>query len=219
MALIRSPFPPNPEAPPFYLQGNDWVPVGAVIAFAGGINLSPQDGETNIEAWGWMLCDGRKLEIGEYPELFKAIGYLYGKEKVDDKSYFRLPDYRGYFLRGLATNNEIDKGFDERNINPGKGSTGTRNGLGSSQDNMVQMHEHQYENYPGGGAAPGETGTVNPSTPKKPYTTGLFKDSSGSPPLSGTETRPVNIYINYIIKFASMPTWAVWLQAAADMDS
>ena len=31
-----------------------------------------------LEAWGWMLCDGRPLDTHLYPELFATLGYLYG---------------------------------------------------------------------------------------------------------------------------------------------
>ena len=196
--MITGQMMPVPPAPPFLFERHDWLPVGVVLAFAGSIDTGDSDHRTNVEGWGWMVCDGRKLETGSYPELYAVLGHLYG----GDKSSFYLPDYRGYFLRGVATDDKVDKGFGERKKNPGPGSTGSKKGLGSVEDGMVQMHEHQYENYPGGGAAPGETGLVNPSTPKQPYTTGLYTDSSGAESLSGTETRPVNIAVNYIIKYA-----------------
>lgn len=194
--------PPMPPAPPFLFERHDWLPVGVVLAFAGLIDAAPTGHRTNIEAWGWMACDGRKLETGAYPELYAVLGCLYGGEEAEFPSFFYLPDYRGYFQRGVAANAQVDKGWGERCKNPGPGSTGSDNGLGSVQGGMVQMHEHQYENYPGSGAAPGQTGMVNPTTPEHPFTTGLYTDSSGAKSLSGTETRPVNIAVNYIIKYA-----------------
>lgn len=38
----------------------------------------------------WMLCEGQSIDIDQYSELFKKIGYTFGGEK----GYFRLPDYR-----------------------------------------------------------------------------------------------------------------------------
>ena len=189
--------PPFPSAPPFLFERHDWLPVEVVLAFAGAIDTGDSDHRTNVEARGWMVCDGRKLETGAYPELYAVLGHLYG----GDTSSFYLPDYRGYFLRGVATDDQVDKGLGEREKNSGPGSTGSTNGLGSIEEGMVQMHEHQYENYPGGAAA-GESGTANTFSPKQPYTTGLYTDSSGVESLSGSETRPVNIAVNYIIKYA-----------------
>ncbi|MDH4320759.1 MAG: phage tail protein [Desulfobulbaceae bacterium] len=199
------PMPPLPAPAPFAFGRYDWLPVGVILPFAGQIDAAGDNPHgTDIESWGWLLCDGRKLNAGKYPELYAALGCLYGGEESDGEQYFYLPDYRGYFLRGVATDSNVDKGLAERKKNPGPGATGTADGLGSVQEGMVQMHEHQYENYPGKGAAPGNTGTVNPSTPQQPYTTGLYSDSSGAQSLSGTETRPVNVAINYIIKYACL---------------
>lgn len=74
-----------------------------------------------------MICAGQFLNPAEYPELFRIIGYKYGTRQ----DHFKIPDYRGYFLRGQeryntellkssqATNrteqNEIDKDRAKRN--------------------------------------------------------------------------------------------------------
>ena len=201
--MIMGQMPPVPPTPPFIFERHDWLPVGVVLAFAGLIDPVPTDHQTNVEAWGWMVCDGRKLETGAYPELYAVLGCLYGEEEAGGKSFFYLPDYRGYFQRGVAIDAQVDKGWGKRCKNPGPGSTGSDNGLGSVEEGMVQMHEHRYENYPGGGAAPGQPpGSVNPSTPTQHVTTELYTDSSGAKNLSGEETRPVNIAVNYIIKYA-----------------
>lgn len=77
--------------PPFHLQRSlGDTPVGAVVAYAGS------SAGVSVEAWGWMLCDGRALAARIYPELFAVLGYQYGG--ADDT--FQLPDYRGCFLRG-----------------------------------------------------------------------------------------------------------------------
>ena len=36
----------------------------------------------------WLLCDGRFLYSHEYPELFEAVGFIFGTE---DMVQFRLP--------------------------------------------------------------------------------------------------------------------------------
>ena len=75
-AVLPQPFFPSPAR-------ND-TPVGAVIAYAGGTDVT-------VEALGWMLCDGRTLEPELYPELFAVLGYRYG----GSEARFQLPDYRG----------------------------------------------------------------------------------------------------------------------------
>ena len=75
-AVLPQPFFPRPSY--------GATPVGAVIAYAGAT-------DTNLEAQGWMLCDGRTLEAALYPELFAVLGYRYG----GSAEHFQLPDYRG----------------------------------------------------------------------------------------------------------------------------
>jgi hypothetical protein len=64
------------------------VPPGTVIAFAG--KDVPE---------GYLLCDGRELDTSEYPDLFKAIGAIYGGTGIDK---FKIPDFTGMFLRGIG---------------------------------------------------------------------------------------------------------------------
>lgn len=45
---------------------------------------------------GWTLCDGSLHFPSEYPELYAVIGDTYGFIK----GRFRLPNYKGYFVRG-----------------------------------------------------------------------------------------------------------------------
>jgi hypothetical protein len=69
------------------------LPVGTVVAFAGKISSSSSDSPsayiTNIEALGWMLCDGKSLEVSQYPDLFAVLGYLYGGQ-IDKLHIFRV---------------------------------------------------------------------------------------------------------------------------------
>ena len=68
--------------------------VGCVNAFMGKISQDPNF----FEEFGWLLCDGRVLDAKDYPELFSALGHLYGGS--DDR--FHLPDLRGKVLRGIG---------------------------------------------------------------------------------------------------------------------
>ncbi len=83
-----------------------------------------------------MLCDGRPLSIYLYPELFAALGYVYG----GGGDTFIIPDYRGYFWRGVDAGAHVDPDLDKRTA-PG---SGLPDGVGSKQLFALQDHEHQY---------------------------------------------------------------------------
>ena len=71
-------------------------PVGAIIPFAGD--------QSNIPM-GWIPCDGRTLEVAQYPALYQIIGNTYGGNVGDDFKSPRLNDgasgimdiFRGHF--------------------------------------------------------------------------------------------------------------------------
>jgi microcystin-dependent protein len=207
MSLDPAPIP-NPWFSP---AGPGGLPVGSVVAFAGQLgpsvppvppDLSPPVGTTSpIEAWGWMACDGRQLQIVEYPELYAVLGNLYGGDL--DSNSFRLPDYRGYFLRGIDGGTGRDPDSAGRTA---PGPSGTAASPGSTQPFAVQSHEHAYlKSLPAGVAQEGEDSGV--PTAQTTLTQGGPVAAQGAPKVlvSPNETRPINIYVNYIIKFTSGP--------------
>jgi microcystin-dependent protein len=120
---------------------------------------------------GWLLCDGASVSTTTYAALFTAIGYTYGGASGS----FNLPDLRGQFLRGL------DNG---RGLDPGRT-------LGSAQTDAFKSHNHTINADNGGFNA----GTITVS--------GTDRSMVYTPPTSftgGTETRPVNVAINFVIK-------------------
>lgn len=50
---------------------------------------------------GYLDCDGSTYLRTAYPELFKVIGTIYGST---DSTNFKVPDFRGRFLRGFGAN-------------------------------------------------------------------------------------------------------------------
>jgi microcystin-dependent protein len=191
------------------------MPVGTVCPFAGQVN--PVSGARNeswstmpcnpheppvpgklanaplsyLEAQGWMLCDGRLLAASEYPALFAVIGTLYGQSGSGAELSFRIPDYRGLFLRGFDAGAGIDPNAGER-TSPTGGNV--ENVVGSLQCDALQTHSHHYNVVqPSGvsqqGQAAGTTTTSQAST------------APDSPARVAPETRPRNAAVNYIIKF------------------
>lgn len=200
-------------APWFGAQGFGTVPVGAVVAFAGQLGTpvpntatpadvipapsgSPPAVTTPIEAWGWMVCDGRDLAVASYPELFAALGYLYGGAGTS----FNLPDYRGYFLRGTDWGAGNDP--DAATRTPAKGgSAGT---VGSTQPSALLSHKHDYPQSSPAGVAQQGTDSGVPGTQSQLTGVPVADDGSAlTSQLSQTETRPINISVTYIIKFTA----------------
>ena len=72
-----------------------------IISLAGLI--FPYAGAT--EPTGWAFCDGREVVRADYPQLFAAIGTVWGTG--DGLTTFNLPDLRGATIRGAG----ISSGF------------------------------------------------------------------------------------------------------------
>ncbi len=190
------------------------VPVGTVIAYAAPINA------VNPLPDGWLLCDGSPLRKTDYDRLYAAIGTAYGDGRDNDNNKvngfdFNLPDYRGYFLRGVDAKSGHDLEIGARV--PQKNGGNSRDSVGSFQPEALRMHSHpvddpghthniqEKEGVPiladinggfghGGGAGGGRFTDFN----KHPITTDTtnirVKD------FGGAETRPSNVSVNWLIR-------------------
>ncbi len=164
---------------------------GFVIAFAGP--------EANIPD-GWLLCDGRQLSKEQYGNLFKAIGTAHGG---NGSPTFNLPDYRGMFLRGVSAGSGRDPDACSRQPAAPGGNCGDL--VGSLQGSAVASHSHSYTaaeiEAQGGKGCLGSAFGSNSSDQNPPWND-TYKVSAQPQPkgASGSETRPVNVYVTYIIK-------------------
>lgn len=70
------------------------LPAGMIQPFAGPTN--------NVPA-GWLPCDGRTVDAGDYPKLYAAIGNSWG----GSGNSFKLPDLRGKTLWGANGDNAV----------------------------------------------------------------------------------------------------------------
>lgn len=186
----------------FTLQ-NVVLPVGSITAFAGNVAsyLKPQplDGSVPvtqpIESFGWMLCDGSSLSANLYPELYAVLGNLYGGlASAGNDATFNLPDLRGQFLRGISTDKPS---LEKRTASAG----GMADGIGSTQEDALQTHQHNYVE-PTGLPAVGENGKGTATVNASAYTGIPTSESDASSiKVSDYETRPTNIFVNYLIKY------------------
>lgn len=173
-------------------------PVGAICAYAGGVAPDKQDPELPhpiLETQGWMLCDGRYLRVAAYPQLFAVLGYLYGKQEsaTGGDNLFRIPDYRGLFLRGV--DDGADKDPDVRSRTGPPGADAVIGGVGSLEQDALQTHTHPYDAT--SASAISSAGPTAAAPPAGKSNTG----DPNTPARTSTETRPINVAVNYIIRF------------------
>lgn len=160
------------------LAASDSTPAGTVVAYAG--TTAPT---------GWLLCNGATVSRTTYAALFAATGSSFGAG--DGSSTFHLPDFRGRFLRGVDGTAAVDPDKATRTAMNVGGATG--NSVGSIQGEEFKSHTHN--TYFGGTNPTGGGGGI------------VFHDSfpTNNPRVGsatgGNETRPVNAYVNWIIKY------------------
>jgi phage-related tail fiber protein len=191
--------PPTPQEPTM----SDSFSIGAVTAFSGATLPT-------IAADSWLLCDGAKLSDTDpkYQALFAVVGYTYGGSEKEGT--FGLPDYRGRFLRGT------DKG------------AGNDPDTASRRPHWAE-HRREDGSFPGkagdGMGTLEESGLARPTKPFKawfphlpdaskhtawtifdPPETAAWKSGSRTIQTNTDggdhETRPINIYVDYYIKYA-----------------
>jgi microcystin-dependent protein len=148
------------------IVANSGVPAGAVMAFA--LSSAPA---------GWLAANGASISTGgANAALFAAIGYEFG----GSGGSFKVPDLRGYFVRGW--------GVVGRN---GANSDGTvSGGFGDKQADSFEAHTHNtIQTIDQGGGFDAGAG--------RPRYGGSATASSSA---GGSETRPKNIAMLYCIK-------------------
>jgi microcystin-dependent protein len=170
------------------------VPTGTVMMYAG--NSAPS---------GWVLCDGSTYDSvtnPQYAALFAVLGTTFGGTGA---ASFKVPDCRGIFVRGAGSQTISGVSY-----------SGT---LGTTQGDTFQAHWHSVLggagyygsdqiiritslNAAGGGsgrvAAPQDHGGLNYGNVTAQ---GAITDGVNGTPRTGTETKPANIGLTYIIKY------------------
>ncbi len=159
------------------------LPPGTMVAFGGAV--APP---------GWLPCEGQAVSRTAHAGLFAALGTRWGEG--DGTSTFNVPDLRGRFVRGVDLGTQRDPDAATRVASQPGGSAG--DAVGSLQAGQLQSHNHSITNvhtmsYTAGGS-----------------TNGLRGDDIGFPmypgsiyaisPTGGSETRPVNVAVSWMIK-------------------
>lgn len=169
-----------------------YMPVGALIPYSGTIN------DQTIQTFkknGWLPAIGSPIKRDDYHELFAVIGTSWGNG--DGMNTFNLPDLRGRFVRGV----DMGTGRDADAMLRKESSPGSNEGdnVGSSQEDEIKKHDHPFVGTPVGSGGWGGSRT---------YDVGIgdhVRQSTYTPSgkilqTGGNETRPINVYVNWLIK-------------------
>jgi microcystin-dependent protein len=185
------------------------IAVGTIAAYGG--SFSPDD-IANLNSLGWLPCDGKSYKKKDYPDLALSILDNYGGTGGFSGN-FNVPDLRGRFVRGAAHGTNNDPNAATRvESNPGgdKGdnvgslqysATGAPNNpFTTSQDGL---HSHNVPHAPVNNNAYAIAGSHYGLWNENSVSTNAAGDHSHT--LTGgfdAESRPINTYVNFIIKFS-----------------
>lgn len=152
---------------------------------------------------GWLICDGNIVSRSTYGALFAVITTTFGAG--DGSTTFKLPDYRGAFLRGAGTH-----GTSTSYVGPS---------LNVSQDHATQTHTHTATSTDSGhgheiaqnnvsGNATAMTTTFQGGTrgyggngTGAGYANITTTINNSTTSVNPNETRPFNYGINWVIKY------------------
>jgi microcystin-dependent protein len=177
------------------------LPAGTIVAYGGP--AATAGGATTIPT-GWLLCDGSAVSRATYAALFSAIGINFGSG--DGINTFNLPDLRGRFARGADHGAGNDPDAATRAASNAGGPSGDN--VGTVQSGAFKSHDHGGQtgmeaNFPNRGLwydAVTETAATGAGLG---MTDTVVNGGSHTHPIAaqgGSETRPVNISVNYMVK-------------------
>jgi len=158
-----------------------FMPAGAIVAY-GGVTAPT----------GWLLCNGAAVNRTTYADLFTIIGETAGEG--DNSTTFNVPDLRGRFIRGWDNTAGRDPDSGTRTALNTGGNVGDT--IFSLQDEALKAHDHDANR---GSELTTPSGNGYARSTATGLDAGVLIESTGT--TMGNETRPKNVYANYIIKF------------------
>lgn len=177
-----------PSSPYSEVAHSSAMIAGMIAPFAGPVEKIPS---------GWLLCDGRAISRSEYLNLYTAIGTSWGEG--DGSSTFNIPDLRGMFLRGVSGESGNDEDADKRGMLVNNGGN-TGNNVGSYQGDAIRNIPVKGYIYHGN-VKDGDSNIgfyMNCQWLARPAWN-KFNVANMVP--TGSDNRPKNVYVNYIIKY------------------
>lgn len=164
------------------------MPPGTLLDFAG--TIAPN---------GWVMCDGAAISRTTYVNLFAATSTAYGAG--DGSTTFNLPDFRGRFAR---YNDDMGTGAASRDTGRVHGSTQTQttavNGLSVSGGGRLLISGHGITVSSFGFGSDGTGFAISCDSSTGGAVGRQLVTASASIGSIQTETRPINLNCNRIIK-------------------
>ena len=166
------------------LVGGSAIPAGTIVAFGGDTTKIPD---------GWLLCNGRTCDNTDpkYIALFNAIQYNWGT--TNHTNLFDIPFCQGLFLRGAQNGNGYDPDVSSRTSSRVGGNVGDN--VGSFQYDMYANHNHGIQTGGDNVIDDNPGGLIKARQNADGRVQTYLSNFAG-----GNETRPRNVYVNYIIK-------------------
>ena len=198
------------------------VPIGTVVAYSGVLPATDNEKQQLMQVppgSGWFLCNGAPVSSKEFRALSDVLKDSHGNGKGSLSSSpdtdFNLPDYRGLFLRGVSgprRGDFADPNADKRLHPQGDPQTGTGNSgnkVGSIQFDEVKdhthslnqkKHSHEMDTWDNDSIGAIRAGNPTGSPKSGIFTKDTLIDISVNLSGGGSETRPKNAYVYYIIR-------------------
>lgn len=155
----------------------------ATLALPAGMIVSWMGSNAVPIPTGWLLCDGSPLPPGAAYDALRAV-------MANTATPGQVPDLRGVFLRGLDSGRGLD-------TNPGRT-------LGDYQEEDFETHDHTtyYRwNLMGGGGTHSINNLDDPPGVNGAGTEDTVDSTQTGGAAEGSETRPDNVAVNYLIKY------------------
>lgn len=203
-----------------FIDGDGSLGISGTIVSAAFLNAlqnhkhdgKDQDGSAPIEVpfgaemlWptetpptGWLEENGASLVRATYPDLFTAIGTMYG---AADSTHFNLPDARGRFPRIWAHGQTTDPDRATRTAPTVTGATiSAGDHVGTNESDALQGHHHANYNSGTAGTNDGFQVTQSSTILKETYIMNPITDGINGTPRTSSETRAINTNRMMIIK-------------------
>jgi len=171
--IMSTPFAVSSSQAAVAFHALDGTPPGAILAFGG--TTAPS---------GFLLCDGGSYNISDYPNLYSAIGIVWGSGALPGTT-FQVPDLRSKFPLGAGQGGLQGVPLSSRSL----AQTG---GEENHKLTILEMpsHTHNYSGAYGTGTSGRGPDGASPST--------ATTSAGGDQPHN---TMPPYAVVNYIIKY------------------
>lgn len=162
------------------------TPIGSIVSFGG--DTTDPGVVSSLSRIGWIACNGGLLRISEFEALYEVVGTTYGMAPLK----FGIPDLRGLFVQGAATRAVGGKSTSSSTGAPVNPFVTSTDGLHTHTVDGVPTDTHTIDVVLGWDLA-ANNGNKSPSSVNGAHTHTITGGDH--------ETRPVNVDVNYIIRF------------------